>query len=64
MLEAKLCAIGCLKSSYCMKKVDVSDFFEVVVHFCFLLKVIEQFTSITEIVCCSSFFKLHLYNYY
>lgn len=41
MLEAKLCAIGWLKSSYCMKKVDFSDFFEVIVHFCFLLKVIS-----------------------
>lgn len=72
MLEAKLRAIGCLKLSYCMKKVDFSDFFEVIVHFCFLLKVIswskgyglllkkkkviEQFTSITEIMCCCSFF--------
>lgn len=41
MLEAKLRAIGCLKSSYCMKKVDFSDFFEVIVHFCFLLKVVS-----------------------
>lgn len=41
MLEAKLRAIGWLKSSYCMKKVDFRDFFEVIVHFCFLLKVIS-----------------------
>lgn len=40
-MEAKLRAIGWLKSSYCMKKVDFSDFFEVIVHFCFLLKVIS-----------------------
>lgn len=41
MLQAKLHAIGWLKSSYCMKKVDFRDFFEVIVHFCFLLKVIS-----------------------
>lgn len=42
-------------------KVDFSNFFEIIVYFCFLLQVVEKFISVTEIVNCCSFVLICIY---
>lgn len=63
-LEAKLYVMDAWTSLYWVKKVDLSDFSEVLLHFCFLLEVRWKHTSITENMYCWFLFKLHLHNYY